>query len=266
MKGTSKVIMGATLIMVLSLAIVLSLILVLLAELYCSLLLCRRHHSTTALEGASVSEAPTQSQSQYSSAPPPLSRFYSHGVLNAPRNFLFPSVSSKAENKVQQHSQLSQLLETSQPPQHSCATAVVTAVQVRILSSSPPSPNPATESKLQAGEDANGSRSSKEHEHLVYISNPIFDDCSRYATPDTSPSRLGNTSGSSDEDGDDENQHTCPITVTPPLSPMKELPAEACSVSLKDSRCLNTSGSDSHSINGGGSTSSSATPCTSPSW
>ena len=42
MKGASKVIMGATLVMVVSLAIVLGLILVLLVELYCSLLLRRR--------------------------------------------------------------------------------------------------------------------------------------------------------------------------------------------------------------------------------
>ncbi|KAM1090094.1 hypothetical protein ACFX14_017785 [Malus domestica] len=45
MEGMSKGIMGATLVMVVT---VLGLILVLLAELYCSLLLCRRQHKPTA--------------------------------------------------------------------------------------------------------------------------------------------------------------------------------------------------------------------------
>ncbi|CAM8891600.1 unnamed protein product [Rhodiola kirilowii] len=206
MKGTSKVIMGATLITVLSLAIVLGLILVLLAELYCSLLVRRR--ATTSLELPTAAEAsPITIQS--SAAAPPFSRFYSHGVINAPRNFLFPSLASKEENdavsdtKKTQHSQLSQFLDCSSKPRHSSATT-----SVRILSSKPPSPTADAESsQLQAGEDANGS--SKEDEHLVYISNPVFDECSGadtpYATPDTSPSRLGNTSGSSDEDDEITN-------------------------------------------------------------
>uniref|UniRef100_A0A7N0TBH0 Uncharacterized protein n=1 Tax=Kalanchoe fedtschenkoi TaxID=63787 RepID=A0A7N0TBH0_KALFE len=275
MKGASRVIMGATLIMVLSLAIVLGLVLVLLAELYCSLLVRRRQlrRANAALEDAEGLSPTTESQSQgHSSSTPPLARFYSHGVLNAPRNLLFPSLHSKEEDNADsdfqqtQQSQLRQFLQSSHPGATTSAAAAAAAHQVRILSSSPPSPHHSATvaPQIQPGEDVNGS--SKEHEDLVYISNPIFSSraATPYATPDTSPSRLGNSSGSSDED---DEQANAPKHSSPPLSPMKELPAEGCSVSLKDARCLGTSGSDSHSINGGGgSTSSSGTPCTSPSW
>ncbi|KAJ6372253.1 hypothetical protein OIU76_026688 [Salix suchowensis] len=100
MKGSSKVIMGATLAMVVSLAIVLALVLVLLAELYCSLLLRRRQPrtpsnttstsatiTTTSTTDSSLSQSP---QPQNQSPSLPLSSYYAHGVLLAPRSFLFP--------------------------------------------------------------------------------------------------------------------------------------------------------------------------------
>lgn len=81
--------------------------------------------------------------------------------------------------------------------------------------------------------------------------------------PHTSPSRF-ETSGSS---GEDDAQGSPPPSLTPPLTPMKKLPAaEGSSVSLRDATSLGTSGSDSHSINGPSSSSSLDTPCTSPSW
>ncbi|XP_038998207.1 uncharacterized protein LOC120123363 [Hibiscus syriacus] len=60
MEGASKVIMSATLIMVVSLAIVLALILVLLAELFCSLLLrWRRLKNSTSASGPTVTNTAT---------------------------------------------------------------------------------------------------------------------------------------------------------------------------------------------------------------
>ncbi|KAJ0090554.1 hypothetical protein Patl1_13225 [Pistacia atlantica] len=283
MKGTSKVIMGATLAMVVSLAIVLGLILVLLVELYCSLLLRRRqlrnNTSNTTTTINSIPSQPLQTQDRSAST---LGSFYSQGVLDAPRSFLFPAVSSK-ENKIENKGRSFQLhsvldirtLESNTSPHH-----------IGILSpSSPPtsfttSPQPIQETPLQVGTNS----SCRAHEEanyggdggedFVYISNPIYDnDASRlsradtpFETPDTSPSRL-ETGGSSGEDEiaqpSPSSQHSLPIT--PPLTPMKKLPAEACSVSLRDARSLGTSRSDSVS-NNGLSSSSSGTPCTSPSW
>ncbi|KAK3041672.1 hypothetical protein RJ639_001482, partial [Escallonia herrerae] len=105
-------------------------------------------------------------------------------------------------------------------------------------------------------------------EHLVYISNPIYDNedgrPSRaetpFETPDTSPSRLETGGSSGDEDRDQSIPSSPPsLPTTPPLTPMKKLPTEACSVSLRDARSLGTSGSDSNS-NNGRSSSSSGTP------
>ncbi|PIA65058.1 hypothetical protein AQUCO_00100499v1 [Aquilegia coerulea] len=89
-----------------------------------------------------------------------------------------------------------------------------------------------------------------------------------FETPDTSPSRLG-ISGSSSED-DDYNREasvSSPLSLplTPPLTPMKKLPAQASSISLRDARSLGTSVSGSDSVNGP-SSSSSGSPRTSPSW
>ncbi|GKC38034.1 hypothetical protein Tco_1050418, partial [Tanacetum coccineum] len=83
---------------------------------------------------------------------------------------------------------------------------------------------------------------------LFYISNPVFEDgengrrkmgATPFETPETSPSRL-------ETEGDDDDEI---MSVTPPLTPMKKLPAAV--------------------VDGGGvsSTSSSGTPCTSSfSW
>ncbi|KAI3524593.1 hypothetical protein L1887_03252 [Cichorium endivia] len=106
---------------------------------------------------------------------------------------------------------------------------------------------------------------------LVYISNPVFDgesrrgsrvedDCTPFETPDTSPSRLETEEFSDD---DEREEISSKIVVTPPLTPMKKLPAEAVSVCLKDVQSLRPSGSDTNS-NNGASSSSSLTPCISP--
>ena len=277
MKGTSKVIMGATLVMVVSLAMVLGLILVLLAELYCSLLLRRRrslrsNSDTATAAAADPEEAATSTPphchpypDQQSSSDDhhtttttatstPLRSFYAHGVLQAPRSLLFPAISFK-EDCLNTKKQLSTL--------HHQAIIDVPSPQ--------PQPEPAQQEKKVVGEDV--------VEHFVYISNPVYENAETrlsstgepntpFETPDTSPSRLempGSASGSSGEEYDEAeivktstlSSHSSP--PTPPLTPMKKLPAEACSVSLRDARSLATSGSDSTS-------SSSGSPCTSPSW
>lgn len=102
-------------------------------------------------------------------------------------------------------------------------------------------------------------------EEFIYISNPIYNNSkvdTPFVTPDTSPSRLDERIEfcGEDEVEDEEGDET------PPLTPMKKLPAEGCSVSLRDARSLCTTGSDSNSNNECISTSSLGSPSTSPSW
>ncbi|KAL5835989.1 hypothetical protein ACOSQ4_015486 [Xanthoceras sorbifolium] len=281
MKDSSKVIMGATLVMVVSLAIVLGLVLVLLVELYCSLLLRRRRlpNTTTTTINNTSSSSPSQALQAQDSSPSPLSSFYAQGVLDAPRSFFFPAVSSKENNveiknqSLKLHSVLEIQTQESNMSHH----------HMGIISPPSPStsPQPIQENPIQVGTNdavyggSGGCCGGGCREHFVYISNPIYDnDASRlmsradtpFETPDTSPSRL-ETDGSS---GEDEIAQPSPsseqsLPVTPPLTPMKKLPAEACSAALRDAGSLGTSGSDSVS-NNGISSSSSGSPRTSPSW
>ncbi|KAJ7973877.1 putative Transmembrane protein [Quillaja saponaria] len=294
MKGTSKAIMGATLAMVVSLAIVLGLILVLLAELYCSLLFRRRQlrnttsntspTATTATPATTATANTSQhSRPQDQSSTPPLASIYAQGVLQAPRSILFPAVSSKEDlsEPKKQHPHLHQveidiqITQESNPIPLEEALLFASSPPTSFLTRSPERPN----QQVQLQGSTNGSVTSADkacagREHFVYICNPIYDnDASResgsntpFETPDTSPSRL-ERSGSSGDDGVAQASPSSPQSpsVTPPLTPMKKLPAEACSVSLRDAKSLDTSGSDSNSINGP-SSSSSGTPCTSPSW
>ncbi|XP_020233258.1 putative proline-rich receptor-like protein kinase PERK11 [Cajanus cajan] len=256
MKGTSKFIMGATLAMVVSLAIVLGLILVLLAELYCSLLLRRRKTNSntntntipisTTQTTTTISSAPP-SHTPPHSPPPPLANIYSQGVLQAPRTFLFPSKD-----------------EQSTTPRGIGLVTLSPSPLASFLARAPP------QHTLQV---------SASEEHLVYISNPIYEEGKAseantpFETPHTSPSRLERSGSSGDDDDHDAEaealaslcgcaHHSPPkVILTPPLTPIKKLPAEASSVSLRDATSL----SDSHSVNGP-SSSSSDSPCTSPSW
>lgn len=287
--------MGATLVMVVSLAMVLGLILVLLAELYCSLLLRRRQlrittpsatspAATIATESATNTNSPHPSQSQPhqdSSAGSPLSSFYAHGVLRAPRSFLFPTISC-IDDDVKTKKQRSRLDQVIDVPKQDSTTS---PCRIGIISTPSPSISFAASPQLTHEDKAEGSggggnnvahneKSCGVREHLVYISNPIYDnDASRasgvntpFETPDSSPSRLETVGSSSGEDEIAQPSPSSPSSpLTPPLTPMKKLPAEACSISLRDARSLGTSGSDSNS-NRGLSSSSSGSPCTSPSW
>ncbi|KAF7848875.1 hypothetical protein BT93_L1477 [Corymbia citriodora subsp. variegata] len=267
MKGTSKVIMGATLVMAGSLAIVLGLVLVLLAELYCSLLLRRRRlQKTAAATSDAPAPAPPAASPSAAPLPPPrrtssLSSFYAQGVLDAPRSLLFPAVSrdvGRTEPKLK-----------PSPRQIGLAAAAS-------------SPNFASISATQQVQNfpVQGSYSyGNISEHLVYISNPIYDDDGNrpnrtantpFETPDSSPSRLEAGASSSDDDDKDieaAESSSRQSPVTPPLTPMKKLPAQACSVPLRDAGSLCTSGSESHTHSHNGlSFSSTGTPSTSPSW
>ncbi|XP_011093572.1 mucin-17 [Sesamum indicum] len=237
MKESSKVIMGAVLLLAITVAIVLTLVLLLLAELYCSLLLRRRHdhHPKTA--------PPTAAEAATAADAPSLSSFYAQGVLRAPRSFLFPTTIPENHLPVSTNHPSSALYSTHDPWPAQEAT------------SPPPS---ATTS------------ASTSQEHLIYICNPIYDgeeairmmskehDDTPFETPGTSPSRLEITSTLS-------STPSSPAT-TPPLTPMKKLPAEGSSVSLRDARSICTTPSDSNTNNDGISSSSSGSPCTSPSW
>ncbi|XP_047307633.1 uncharacterized protein LOC124911219 [Impatiens glandulifera] len=241
MASASKLIMVATVVMVISLAVIISLLLLLLADLYCSLLLNRRRqrhrrHLSTSVNRQSISSSPLQG---LFSPPQPLrTHFYSQGVLQPPRNLLFPSIpagnlaGAGGSDIESRHFQLVHFLKPIQNDDEV----------------------PVSRSNEEVDE-------ARELEDLVYISNPMYDNGGAAAaeseaaavdtpfeTPETSPSNLGNISG--EEDGNN----------TPPLTAIK-VPEKACSVSMKEGRFMVSSGSESMS-----SSSSTGTPCTSPSW
>ncbi|KAG6589905.1 hypothetical protein SDJN03_15328, partial [Cucurbita argyrosperma subsp. sororia] len=285
MQGTSKVILGATLILVVSLAIVLGLILVLLAELYCSLLLRRRSlrvaPPTTTSNSPADSLVTARNVSQSLPSAPcrdnnrsviSLSSLYAHGVLSAPRNFLFPPCVVKDNNvdvadAKSQSSKLHRVLDIIDTHESSLSPRRIGLI------STPSSPDlpilkACAQSKLSPAIACNDS-SSSDSDHLIYISNPIYANDAEdtpFETPNSSPSRLERCSSS-----EEDEIAACPSTTlhsllnTPPLTPMKKLPAEACSVTLRNARSVGNSGSDSNT-NNALSSSSSASPCTSPSW
>ncbi|XP_057447124.1 uncharacterized protein LOC130738958 [Lotus japonicus] len=286
MKGTSKVIMGATLVMVVTLAIVLALILVLLAELYCSLLLRRRKlrntNSNTLPTTATTATAPSPSHSPRHSPPPPppFTSIYAQGVLQAPRTVLFPCTEQDMAEPKKQGIHV----QTQESNASTLSGIGLVSISPSPLSSfiSRAPPKPVHQEKSSEGEEV-ACGGGGGGEHLVYISNPIYENeegetsgaaNTPFETPESSPSHFERSCSSSGDDDDadaaaaaaaddDEAEQTSPYT--PPLTPMKKLPAEGSSVSLRDARSLGTSGSDSRSVNGP-SSSSSASPCTSPSW
>ncbi|CAN4094369.1 unnamed protein product [Withania somnifera] len=255
--STSKIIMVAILIMVVALAIVLGLVLVLLVEFLCSFLLRRHQQSKTPINFTTTSTtqlspehvrstsatqlSPPNYQQQQSIAPiTTLSSFYAQGVLHAPRNYLFPIISTKDHHNlydlgmVHENIPYNKIVHEVLPP-FQCSTSGTTM-----------------------------------DEQFVYISNPIYDNekielDTPFETPNSSPSCLEIIVCSSEEE---ENCRISSISSTSssvPLTPMKQLPAEACSISLGDARSLGTSRSDSINSNNS-SSSSSRSPCTSPSW
>ncbi|KAK4774794.1 hypothetical protein SAY86_009729 [Trapa natans] len=259
--SSSQVIMGATLVLAASLVIVLSLVLVLLAELYCSILVRRwrglhdnddhHHHHLSNLKDPSSSSAapaplvtilsPSSSSVNPSSRPSPLSSFYAHGVLRAPRSLLFP------------HSLPSPEIATMNLYAHS-----------REVAASATASTPSKSFIVDHQEEECSTfqfRPSTSSGHPMYISNPVYDSD---ATDRANAGQLLDSGGSSSGSGaDDERERD---DDTPPLTPMKDLPAQASSVPLRDARSLYTSVSDSNTNHGLLSSFSSGTPCTSFSW
>ncbi|XP_055802088.1 uncharacterized protein LOC129871222 [Solanum dulcamara] len=269
--STSKIIMAAILITVVILAIILGLLIVFLVEFFCSFLLHRRQRSKMPInfEIASTTQSspqycqrskgvtnftttsitqpppppPPESQQEHSSIAPitTLNSFYAQlGVLHAPRNYLFPKISTKDHHNFD---------------------------ALEIVQNNMPYPKLVHE--VQSLQCSNSSTSTME-EQFVYISNPIFDnekiglDHTPFETPNSSPSCLEIIIASSSEDEEGNcgisSSSSTPSSVL--LTPMKKLPAKACSISLRDTTSLGTSRSDSNSNN----SSLSGSPCTSPSW
>ncbi|TKY60897.1 hypothetical protein E2542_SST18000 [Spatholobus suberectus] len=283
MKGTSKVILGATLVMVVTLAVVLVLIFVLLAELYCSLLHRRRRlrnsNSNNTIPTATTTTQPTTTRANaspsHTTSSPPFRSVYAQGVLQAPRSILLPAVSCKEDKagprKQKHYSELHRVVQIQIQPQESNSNASPSPPPsfISITPSKPNHEHPLPGSTI--GNLCHVNKHCSGGEHLVYISNPIYENDESqgsgantpFETPDTSPSRLERSGSSEEDEATPCVTHSSP-PHTPPLTPMKKLPAEACSVSLRDARSLGTSCSDSRSNNG--LSSSSGSPCTSPSW
>ncbi|XP_051131905.1 uncharacterized protein LOC127251970 isoform X2 [Andrographis paniculata] len=214
--GSSKVVMGAAMVIVVTLALVLALVLLLLAELYCSLFLRTRGNHRKRPNSASAAD-PEQLTARHPHAPS-LCSFYYQGVLPAPRSFLFPAAAPE-----------------KQQPAGSPALSAISAPVEHL--GSPSSAGTATSSDG----------------HPMYICNPIYDlhetlingttqipkADTPFETPGTSPSRL--------EEEDDDDSPGGSHSATPPLTPMKKLPAEGPSVSLRDAGSICTTGSDSNS-------------------
>ncbi|KAL1223431.1 hypothetical protein V5N11_003492 [Cardamine amara subsp. amara] len=229
MNSSSKVIMAATMVMVVSLIMVLSLVLVLLAELYCSLLLRRRRQNSLNLPITTVSPTATTTIT--------LNQAISTTTTNEP---------SPSNNDSSSPNPLyTGVLKTTKPTKTHLSNASLDLIQETIVNDSS-NHNKPTASSVDS---------------FIYISNPIYSNeatskpTTPFETPESSPSRLETEDSSSSSSEDEDND------VTPTLTPMKDLPEEACSVSLKDVKS-----STSESNNGGCSSSSSGSPYTSPSW
>ncbi|CAL1414431.1 unnamed protein product [Linum trigynum] len=218
MKGASKVIMGATVAMVVGLGFVLTLVLMLLAELYCNLILRRRQHRQQPAVSspdttATISTSPPSNllhnhhhSTSYPSPPPT-----AVGVLQPPRSFLFPIPAAKEakrpiysrrrnDDESRHHQLIHHVLELydGTSPQH---------IGLLRTPSSPPEIREIPADVV--GKESPGNAA----EHFIYISNPIYDnrrpplavakangndDGADYSsgsdtpfeTPDSSPSRL----------------------------------------------------------------------------
>ncbi|CAE6073013.1 unnamed protein product [Arabidopsis arenosa] len=219
MNSSSKVIMAATMVMVVSLVMVLSLVLVLLAELYCSLLLRRRRHNSLNLPITTVPTAATTLNQVISTTTN--DNTSPCNINSSSPNPLYTGV-LQTPTKTHFHHEPS-------------LQASLDLIQETIVNDS--------------GDN-----------NFIYISNPMYSNeatskpTTPFETPESSPSRLETGESSSSSSGEEDNDHIIEVS-TPTLTPMKDLPEKACSVSLKN---VETSASESNS--------SSGSPYTSPSW
>ncbi|XP_077216505.1 uncharacterized protein LOC143851070 [Tasmannia lanceolata] len=246
MKSTTKLVMGATLITGVTLLLVMALLLVLVAELYCSLLLRKRRLLQTPNKTHTPSE---QNKSEDPKKMPcSSSNAYAQGVLDPPpRSFLLGF--GKEENNRE-----------LEPPRSIPTGTTYTNLHyfIGLVSTE-------EEEHVDVVEEKDVGSSNEE---FVYISNPIYEEgcvvssSTSFETPDTSPSRLEMEDGCSQVCYySSPCSSSGPSVLTPPLTPMKKLPLTASSVTLIDGGSSLVA-SDSNVA----SSSSSDSPCTSPSW
>ncbi|KAJ0799805.1 hypothetical protein HanPI659440_Chr03g0095641 [Helianthus annuus] len=164
--GSSNLMMGLTLVLVVCLAIVLGLVLVLLAELYCSILLRRRHTTATTAADQETTTAATD-------PPPNLPNLYTQSILTAPRNLLYPTLAGAGGLPAGD-------IEKQNPPENQENLENVENDQDFMYISNP---------MYDGDVEINGRKS------RVAGNTP-------FETPDTSPSRLETEETSSGEDSD----------------------------------------------------------------
>ncbi|ANM65846.1 hypothetical protein AtNW77_Chr3g0190531 [Arabidopsis thaliana] len=221
MNSSSKVIMAATLVMVVSLVMVLSLVLVLLAELYCSLLLRRRRHNSLNLPITTTVSTAARTTTTLNQA-----------ISTTSNDNTSPSnINSSSPNPL--YTGVIQTPTKTHYNHEPYLQASLDLIQETIVNDSV--------------------------DNFIYISNPMYSNdatskpTTPFETPESSPSRLETGESSSSSSGEEDNDHIIEVS-TPTLTPMKDLPEKACSVSLKN---VETSASESNS---------SGSPYTSPSW
>ncbi|XP_057538060.1 uncharacterized protein LOC130815588 [Amaranthus tricolor] len=248
--------MGATMAILIILAIVMCLVFVLLAELYCSILLRRRKLNDKNPDQSMVANPrnPQQPQNQNQLIPSPLSSFYAQGVLDAPRNFLFPKLPINTEiDERPKHGKLHQFLRVQSPQLLGLASSSLSSSTLQMQQ-----PNSKPEINIEV---------EFEGKNLMYISNPIYDNevsgvgATPFETSDSLPPSQLDRNEEKKENEKEMKWSPCSL----PLSPMKEVPAKADeSVCLRDAGCLGSSCSESNTRIA--QFSSSASPHTSPSW
>ncbi|XP_076919926.1 uncharacterized protein LOC143580899 [Bidens hawaiensis] len=225
--GSSNLMMGLTLVLVVCLAVVLGLVLVLLAELYCSILLRRRHTATTAAAGDDVTTA---------NPPPPLPNLYTQSILSAPRHFLYPAVAAAGDGG-----------------EHGAAAAGDIEKQLS---------SPENQDLLYISNpvyDGDGNSNNK-----VAGNTPFETPDSSPSRLETEDFSSGDDGDGGADGGGGEEEVVSRKVASPQITPMKKLPAAGGG---SDDGGGDGGDGDSNSNNNNiSSSSSSGTPCTSLSW
>ncbi|KAK9102628.1 hypothetical protein Sjap_019882 [Stephania japonica] len=285
MKGSSKLVMVATLVTALSLTMVLLLILVLLAQLYCSLLRNRNRRltNTTPAAAASTTTATAFSPQLLSS---PLSSVYAQGVLRAPRSFLFPAIIGKEEQERRQQEQERKHGLPKHHKLHQCQVSIQeqspSSHHIGNIISASTSPSPSFISVVPKPPFI---PQSKRLDWKLVVAAPMALSISfTYRIPFTTMRLVegletGGCSSSNDDDEVDSEEvglkkvdqpsSSCSssspapplLATTPPLTPMKKLSIGPNSTSTGTCSLISQCCSSGMS-----SSSSCASPCTSPSW
>ncbi|XP_058115475.1 uncharacterized protein LOC131258278 [Magnolia sinica] len=234
----------------------------------------------TTNSNAAAHQKPAEEESKENTTPHsnplyPSSSAYTQGVLRSPpRSLFFASNKEEAEQ-----------LECCYQPSTSLhligliSTSPQTQLPPLLPCRSPPFQKKSTSLQVEieaveeeyAGIGSDRGSGAAAAEHFVCISNPIYDgeawiESTPFQTPDTSPSHLEREDCSDMEENAESMSPPSACVFTPPLTPMKKLPVNAASVTLMDSRSLVASVSGGTTDSNVASSSTSGSPCTSPSW